>query len=179
MYLELGNADKADAMIEELRVAAGGSIPSGPPELTVKLLNGRIALLRGQLDQARRTIAEVLEAHLRLSQKNPAVIMTRLYLADIALRSKQPAEAATLAQRALEEAQGLQRGIRYSSRTGMSYLRLAEARLAQGDVDHARQALTLALEHLNAALGPDHSATQRAIALETRMTLAGLRESAR
>ena len=94
--------------------------------------------------------------------------MTRLYLADIALRSKQPDDAATLAQSALEEAQALQGGIRYSNRTGMSYLSLAEARLAQGKVDEGRQALKSALEHLQEALGPDHPATKRAVALEAR-----------
>jgi hypothetical protein len=105
--------------------------------------------------------------------------MTRLYLADIELRSKQPAEAATLAERAIEEAKALQGGLRYSSRTGMGYLRLAEARFAQGDAERARQALTSSLEHLQAALGPDHPATQRAVALESRMTLAGVRDAAR
>jgi hypothetical protein len=80
---------------------------------------------------------------------------------------------------AIEEAHALQGGIRYSSRTGMGYLRLAEARFAQGHHDQARQALTSSLEHLQAALGNDHPATQRAVALDSRMGLAGISASGR
>jgi tetratricopeptide (TPR) repeat protein len=170
VYAELGNADRAEAAIDELRVALGGTIPSGPPALTVQMLTGRIALLRGRLDEARRTLSDVLPPLQRLGRANPSGVMTRLHLAEIALRLQQSDEAATLAQSALEEAQALQGGIRHSSRTGMSYLSLAEARLAQGKTDDARQALGSALEHLQEALGPDHPATKRAIALDTRTT---------
>jgi eukaryotic-like serine/threonine-protein kinase len=170
VYAEMGNADQAEALIEELRIALGGTIPSGPPALTVMQLTGRIALLRGHLEEARRTLSDVLAANLRQGRGNASAVMTRLYLADIALRLKQPDEAATLAQSALAEAQALQAGIRYSNRTGLSYLSLAEARLAQGHTNDARQTLTSALDHLQQALGPDHPATRRAIALEARMT---------
>ena len=155
--------------IEKARVALGGSIPSGPPALAVLQLSGRIALLRGKLAEAKRTFGEVVAAHMRQGRANPTVVMTRLYLADIALQSGQPDEAATLSQQALEEAQVLQGGIRHSNRTGMSYLWLAEARLAQGQTDSARHSLTSALEHLQETLGPNHPATQRA----TRSTGAG------
>jgi eukaryotic-like serine/threonine-protein kinase len=172
VYAELGNADRAEAQIEEARIALGGSIPSGPAALTVLQLTGRIALLRGQLAAAKRTFGEVVAAHMRQGRANTAVVMARLYLADIALRSGQPDEAVSLAQQALEEAQALQGGIRHSNRTGMSYLSLAEARLAQGQTDSARQSLTSALEHLEEALGPNHPATRRARVLETRMAAA-------
>jgi len=52
-------------------------------------------------------------------------------------------------------------------------LRQAEAPLTQGNASEARQALTSALEHLQAALGPDHPATRRAVALDARMKIAG------
>jgi serine/threonine-protein kinase len=179
VHVELGHADRAESLIEEMRVAFGGAIPAGPPTITITSLNGRIAMLRGQLVEARRTLGGILAANPTQGRPNPLTVMTRLYLADIELRSKQPAEAATLAERAIEEAKALQGGLRYSSRTGMGYLRLAEARFAQGDAERARQALTSSLEHLQAALGPDHPATQRAVALESRMTLAGVRDAAR
>ena len=118
-----------------------------------------------------QTLGDVLTALLRVGRANPSVVMTRLYLADVALRAKQPDEAATLAQQALDEAQALPGGIRYSNRTGLSYLSLAEARRAAGKTDEARQALTSALEHLQETLGPDHPATRRAVALDGRMTV--------
>jgi serine/threonine-protein kinase len=172
VHVELGNTERAEALIEEVRAALGGSIPKGPPAVTVMSLNGRIALLRGRLDVAQPLLREVVAANVRQGRANPAAVMARLSLAEIALRSKQPAEAAALAQQALDEAQALQGGIRYSNRTGMSYLALAEARLAGGNETAARQSLTSALEHLLAALGPDHPATRRAVALEARMAAA-------
>jgi eukaryotic-like serine/threonine-protein kinase len=170
VYADLENADRAEAAIEELGAALGGSIPKGPAALTVQVLTGRVALLRGQLDRARGILSEALGPTVIQGRANPMGVMTRLNLAEIALRSKQPEEAATLSQRAVEDALALQGGIRYSNRTGMSYLSLAEARLAQGNPAAAQQALTSALEHLNAALGPDHPITRRAVALEARMT---------
>jgi eukaryotic-like serine/threonine-protein kinase len=165
VHVELGNAPRAEALIEESRVALGGTIPNGPPALAVLAIRGRIALMRGQLEDARRMLNDVIATHLRQGRANASVVMTRLYLADIALRVKRPDEAATLAQTALDEAQALQGGIRYSNRTGLSYLSLAEARFAEGKADEARQALSSALEHLNEALGLEHPATRRAIAL--------------
>jgi eukaryotic-like serine/threonine-protein kinase len=172
VHIELGNVDRAAALIEEVRRTFGGVIPKGPPAITVMVLNGRIALERGQLAEARRTLSQALSAFQGLG--NASGVMVRLYLADVALQSKQPDEAAMLAQRAIEESHTLQGGLPHSSRTGMSYLRLAEARLAQGEGGAARQALASALEHLQAALGPDHPATKRAIALDARMTRAAI-----
>jgi tetratricopeptide (TPR) repeat protein len=172
VHLELGHVNRAAALIEDVRRAFGGAIPKGPPAITVAVLSGRIALERGELAEARRTLGQALSAFQGLG--NASAVMVRLYLADVALQSRQPDEAAMLAQRAIEESHTLQGGIPHSSRTGMSYLRLAEARLAQGESGAARQALASALEHLRAALGPDHPATRRAIALEARMTRAAL-----
>jgi serine/threonine-protein kinase len=179
VHVEQGDTARAEASIEELRAASGGTIPNGPSAITVKALSGRIALLRGQLPDARRLLDDALAANPPRGRANALAVMTRLYLADAALQSKQPEESIALAERAIEDAKALQGGISHSSRTGMGYLRLAEARFAQGDVGRARQALTSSLEHLQAALGPDHPATRRAVALERRMTSAGVSDGAR
>jgi serine/threonine-protein kinase len=174
VHLELGHTDRAAALIEQLRLAFGGTIPKGPPTITATAFNGRIAFQRGQLAEARRSLGEALAALQGYGKANASAVMVRLYLADVALASRAPDQAAMLAQRAIEDAQSLQGGIRYSNRTGIGYLRLAEARFAQGETTAARQALSSALEHLQATLGPDHPVTRRAIALEARMTSAAV-----
>src|SRR5262245_30696663 len=68
VHIELGNAARAEALIEELRAAFGGTVPNGPPAITVKALNGRIALLRGQLADAKRMIYRALGAILPRGQ---------------------------------------------------------------------------------------------------------------
>jgi hypothetical protein len=74
----------------------------------VKALNGRIALLRGQLPNARRLLDDALAANPPRGRANALAVMTRLYLADAALQSKQPEESIALAERAIEDAKALQ-----------------------------------------------------------------------
>jgi tetratricopeptide (TPR) repeat protein len=78
---------------------------------------------------------------------------------DIELQSGRGNDAAEDATRAVNILQKAAQPGTFSSTLGRAYLSLGRALQVQGKPDEARSALRPAVEHLQSALGPDHSET--------------------
>ena len=170
VHCELGDVGRADQSLADARAAMKGRVPAGsPPVLAADAIEGRIALARGQLDDARRIFSATLAGHAANKQPSGGVVMLHLYRSDVALVQRRTEDALRDAQEALDLARKLQGGIAFSNRTGMSWLALSEALAQQGRADEARAALSTALEHLKNTLGDDHPTTRRALMLQSRI----------
>jgi serine/threonine protein kinase len=170
-YCDLDDLERADQALAEARRAMRGVFAAGsPPVLTADGIEGRLALARGQLDEAQRIFSSTLAGYEAHKQRSGSAVMLYLYRSDVGLRQRRTDDALADAHRALELARSLQGGIAYSSRTGMSWLALSEALAQQGQAGAAQAALSSALDHLKNALGDDHPTTRRALALQGRTT---------
>jgi serine/threonine-protein kinase len=166
-HCELGDVDRADKSLAEARAAMHGAVPPGsPPALTADAIEGRIALARGRLDDAARIFGATIAAHEARKQPSGSLVMLYLHRSEVALRQRRADEAVRDAQSGLDLARRLQGGIAHSSRTGLGWLALSQALAQQGRADDARTALASAVDHLQHALGDDHSMTRRARALQ-------------
>ena len=166
-YCELGDLEHAAQALAEAREAMKGKVPPGsPPALAADAVAGRIALARGELDEAERLFT-VDARRIRGAQ---AVERQRRHALHPSQRSRAaPArtdDALRDAQSALDMARSLQAGIPWSSRTGLAQLALADALRQAGRSEEARTALASALEHLRHALGDDHPSTSLALAMQ-------------
>ena len=166
-YCELGALDRAAQALADARATMRGAVPAGsPPVLTADAVAARIALARGELDEANRLFSATLAAFQARNQSGGSVVMLYLGRSEAALRQGRSDDALRDAQAALAMAQRLQGGIAHSNRTGLAWLAVSNALAAQGRSDEARAALTTAVGQLEHALGDDHPATRRALALQ-------------
>jgi serine/threonine protein kinase len=170
IHCDLGDVGAAEKSLADARAAMKGLVPAGsPPVLAADAVEGRIALARGQLDEAQRIFSSTLTAHAANKQPSGSVVMLYLYRSEVALRQRRTEDALHDAHEALDLAKKLQGGIAFSSRTGMSWLATSEALAQQGRNDEAHAALSTALEHLKNALGEEHPTTRRALMLQSRI----------
>ena len=166
-YAETGELSRAARALEEARAAMQGKMPPGSlPMLAADTNQGRLALLRGELDEAQRLFTSTLAAFEARKASNGNVVMLHIWRSEVAVRQHRTDDALRDAERALEMARRLQAGIPWSSRTGLANLALSAALAQAGRTDDARKAHALALDHLRHALGDDHPATRRASATE-------------
>jgi len=166
-YCELGALDRAAQALADARATMRGAVPAGsPPVLTADAVAARIALARGELDEANRLFSATLAAFQARNQSGGSVVMLYLGRSEAALRQGRSDDALRDAQAALAMAQRLQGGIAHSNRTGLAWLAVSNALAAQGRSDEANAALTTAVDQLEHALGDDHPATRRALALQ-------------
>jgi len=89
----------------------------------------------------------------------PSLLITR---AEVELATAEVEEAADDASRALDLTRSGSNAKSFSSIQGTAFLLLGRARQAQGRKDEARAALRSAVEHLQAAVGPDEFETRTA-----------------
>jgi eukaryotic-like serine/threonine-protein kinase len=168
-YCEIGDLEQAAQALAKARAEMHGAVPpDSPPALAADAMQGRIALLRGELDDAQRMFTSTLTAFEARKLSNGSAVMLYIYRSEVALRQHRTDDALRDAQRALDMARQLQAGIPWSSRTGLAQLALADALSQGGRAEDARAALASALDHLRHALGEDHPTTRRALALQTR-----------
>jgi len=166
-YCELGDVEHAAQALAEARAAMKGAVPPGsPPALAAEAVAGRIALARGQLDEAERLFTATLAAFETRKQSNGSAVMLYLYRSEVARRQQRTDDALRDAQSALAMARRLQAGIPYSSRTGLAHLAVADALRQGGRSEEARAALASALDHLRHALGDEHPSTRLAMAAQ-------------
>ena len=166
-YCELGALDRAAQALADARATMRGAVPAGsPPVLTADAVAARIALARGELDEANRLFSATLAAFQARNQSGGSVVMLYLGRSEAALRQGRSDDALRDAQAGLAMAQRLQGGIAHSNRTGLAWLAVSNALAAQGRSDEANAALTTAVDQLEHALGDDHPATRRALALQ-------------
>jgi serine/threonine protein kinase len=167
-YCDLGDLERAAKALAEARAMMSGTVPAGsPPALAADTLQGRLALLRGELEEAERLFTATLADFEARKVSSGSVVMLRIWRSEVALRQTRTEEALAEAQRALDLARRLQAGIPWSSRTGLAQLALADALSQAGRTSEARTALVSATEHLRHALGEEHPLTGRAMARQT------------
>ena len=167
-HCELGDLEHAEQALAEARAAMRGTVPPGsPPVLAADGIEGRLALLRGRLDEAQRLLGAALAAFEARKVSSGSAVMLHLYRSEVALRQRRSDDALRDASRGLDMARQLQAGIPWSSRTGLAQLALADALSQAGRTEDARGARASAVDHLRHALGEDHPATRRALGLQS------------
>jgi tetratricopeptide (TPR) repeat protein len=132
--------------------------PDIPPMRVRAVLQGRIDLAAGRLDEARLQLDQVL--------KNPdtssTTILAEVSAADLELAAHNPAAAVEHARRALESATTLQGNLPHSNLTGIASLTLGRTLQEQGKPTAARTALESAVTHLSNTVDADNPALVQA-----------------
>jgi tetratricopeptide (TPR) repeat protein len=134
----------ADALLD----SQGGKTIS----MRLAVLHGRLAMLDGNLDEARRRYNSVLDRH----GKNAPAIGAALGRAEVELLTGDAAAAVVDARSALGVAKSLQGTMQYSNYTGLSWLMLGRALQAQGDRAQAHEAFLAAVNNLSNTVDEDH-----------------------
>jgi len=137
-----------------------GSFQSASHPVLMKraVLQGRLDLADGKLDEARRLFDSVLDTH----RKNPITISAALGKAEVELVAGDAAAAVANARTALDMAKSLQGTVQYSNCTGLSWLVMGRALEAHGDRAQAREAFLAAVNNLSNTVDDDHPELQRA-----------------
>lgn len=165
-YLQMGDPDRAAALLAEIDTKFGGQIPDDSvPATTIRYVKGRIAGVKGDLAQADALLTQTIEFFDRRQMAISPVTRALNARAEIKLRAGNVAAARADAQRALEISQKLQDAKPYSSLTGLSLLQLAEVESVAGDRQKSQAAAQQALANLTESLGAEHPDAIRARAL--------------
>jgi len=141
----------AEEYLGKASAISADRVPAGSPAaLALLLTQGRLALQRGRLDEARASFTAVIGG------QRPIATTVRALLArsELSARESNWTEAGTDARRALEIAQQLQGGTAYSSRTGLAWLMIGRTLTAQGDSRGAHEAYEAATAHLSHTVDP-------------------------
>lgn len=165
-YLQMGDPDRAAALLADIDKKFGGQIPQDSvPATTIRYIRGRIAAVKGDLTQADALLTQTIEF---FDQRQMAIAPVTRALnarADVKLKRGDVEAARADAQRALAISRTLQDAKPYSSLTGLSLVQLAEVESVAGDRRKSQAAAQEALTHLAQSLGPEHPDAIRARAL--------------
>jgi eukaryotic-like serine/threonine-protein kinase len=165
---ERNELDAAERYLAQTR-ALTSAMPSGTPAIAnADLLEGQIALARGRIEVAAAMFTRLREVY-DAQPPNAAAAGIRIFLAEVALESGRPNEAAALAEDAVARHRALQGGLPYSRGVGLSLYALARARQAQGRRAEALLAATEGAEHLEHAIGTVHPSFARLVELQTSL----------
>jgi serine/threonine protein kinase len=136
---------RADPLLE-------GLAPESPPMIFRTVLEGRLDLATGRLDEARKLFDRALATKV----VSPTIFFAQLGQAEIDLARGDSAAALTAAQSALRLATLMQGGLPYSNQTGLAHLALGRAWQKQGDAAKARAALQAAVWQLSHTVDANH-----------------------
>lgn len=162
-HRQRGDLDRATALFDEAERQLRQRLPPGHDAFaSLALQRANIALLRGQLDQARRLASEALGQAEASSHGADLVSAALLRRAQIELADGRADVALADARRAVEAEERRSPPDRPSSRLGRLYLTLGDAQGAAGQAAGARSTLDRAIRHLDASLGRDHADARRA-----------------
>ncbi len=169
-YLAQGDADRAEAMLDEVEPRLRLVLPEGHYAFGALISQrAQVAHLRGDLPGALRLTDEALaiyEAAVAAGHSGPSSLAQALVQrAELRLELRQPDLAVDDASRALALLKKTSPDGSHTIGLGRAYLIQARALRARGDREAALAALTSALEHLQDAAGPDHPETLEAQAL--------------
>jgi eukaryotic-like serine/threonine-protein kinase len=138
---------------------------------TIELTRCQLAQRRGQLAEARRRTAALLETlGAAGNTRSPLLIQLRRLAAEVELESGDVAAARSHAEQAVALAMALARDPRRSADVGQSKLLLAKVSLAAGDPATARTDLDIAVAALTEGLGGSHPETIMAIGLRDKIS---------
>jgi eukaryotic-like serine/threonine-protein kinase len=127
------------------------------------LVQSEVDAARGKLQVAVDGISHVVDLlNAQGDKTNTALVAAYRRRAEIELQMGQTATARQDADKAVELARSLGKGISYSAFTGQANLILGNVLHTQGDDIAARAALTTAVQHLGKTAGPNHPDTLRA-----------------
>jgi len=170
IYIEQRDFNHAASMLAEMEPILRRSLPSGNYWLGA-LASAQALLAAGRgdfqvaLPLADRAVA-IVEAASKAGRAGsdflPVALMRR---STVELAAGQPERAGEDAQRALTQLQAAVPPGAFSSMIGRTYLNLGRALHSQGKRDEAEAAFRLAAEHLQNALGPNHTDTRSALQL--------------
>jgi serine/threonine protein kinase len=151
-------SEQLTAAADYLRQAielAGSSFPEKSlPFLKLAEVRGRMALVDGNLDEARKYFELVVGN----KSKGTPTVYGELDLAELELASNNPAAAENDARTALNVATSLQGVAPHSNLSGLSWLMLGRALQSRGDVDNARLAFASAVDNLSNTVDAAHLA---------------------
>jgi serine/threonine protein kinase/tetratricopeptide (TPR) repeat protein len=150
-----GDSGAAADYLAQAFALAAGAVPAGsPPALGLLLTQGRLALERGSMAEARTALTSVI------SGQRPIATTVRALLArsELNMREGRVEDAGADARQALAVSQMLQGGIAYSSRTGLAWLMIGRVRSAQGDAPAAHAAFQTAVDHLSHTVDANYPA---------------------
>jgi eukaryotic-like serine/threonine-protein kinase len=131
---------------------------SSPAMIFRKVLEGRLDLAAGRLQEAHEIFARALATNVI----SPTIFFAQLGQSEIELRLAHNAAAIREAQSSLRIANVMQGGLPYSNQTGLAFLALGRAWQQQGDRDQARNALQSAVTHLSNTVDANHPELLRA-----------------
>jgi len=137
----------------------GIALPAdSPPMIRRELIQGKLQLAAGKLDEARAAFNRVLE----MKRKNPTALDATLGKAEVDLLEGNSIAAVRNAQAAVDLATSLQGGVQHSNYAGLAWLMLGRALQKGGETAPAHQAFENALSHLSATVDADHPAIAQA-----------------
>jgi tetratricopeptide (TPR) repeat protein len=170
IYLDLGQTDRALAMLDEVEPRLKHDLPAGHYAFaSVTMERGAIADAKGDHETALRLATQAIamnEAAIKAGgQGKPMMPMLFAKRSKFEVELGRPDEAVADARRALEMWQAIQKPGVASTILGRGYVTLGRALQAQGKVDDAHAAFGSAVENLAATLGPDHRDTRAAMQL--------------
>lgn len=126
--------------------------PDSPPVRVRAVLQGRLDLAHGRVDEARGNFERALVKE----GKDPTSMHANVGRSMAALAANDPDKAVETARRALHIAAALQGDVPYSAQTGLASLWLGRALLRAGDRVEGRNALEIAVTNLSNTIDLDH-----------------------
>jgi tetratricopeptide (TPR) repeat protein len=166
-YASLGRTTEAEAAVTEAMPLLDSNMSANPKtRVPLELVRARVALQRGQFDDAKRRVEVALSiAGFPAKKQGPPVRMALAMASEVALLTNHPAEAEAYARDALQVAESLARGPETSGDVGEALLLLAKAKLARGQSENVRPILERAQQALANGYGPEHHLTREAQSL--------------
>ena len=156
--LDAGDTAEAQRLLRRADALGSDARPEGSTFAREHLLvHARIALARGDLAQAHKTLSAVIADRPRIASTAGALARR----AEVGLLQGQFEAAFQDAQDAFDLSQRLQGGLPYSNRTGLASLMRGRVLAARGDVGLARLAYELALQHLLNTVDAAHPALRQ------------------
>jgi tetratricopeptide (TPR) repeat protein len=154
LSVQTGDLDGAQGYLNRLgALIDAAALPADSPPMRVRtVLQGRLALARGNLIEARANFERALVDE----GKDPTSMHATVGKAMAALAANDPDGAVEAARRALHIAAALQGDMPYSSQTGLAQLWLGRSLLRAGDRVAGRNALEAAVAHLYNTIDADH-----------------------
>jgi eukaryotic-like serine/threonine-protein kinase len=169
--LARGQHTEARARLDEgaTLLALGRVSLDSPGAINHRQVQAELALALGGAAQAREQLTALLDQHARLQLNIGRVCALLVERSRAHATLGQDAAALADAQQAIKVGSALQGGRRHSAYTGRAWLQLAQLHAAARRQPQALEAAGQAVEHLQATLGPDHTAARQAQQLRTSL----------
>jgi len=158
---ESGDLPRAERLLAEARHTQH-SDSSPVTRGSLELSEGGVALARGDATGAVAWTRRALDSFASVGPNQASLLTTQTFLARSLNAAGQFGEALTYATRSLATATERLGDVKHSSSIGAAELEVAAARYGLGEVDVARMAVTQAIEHLLASVGPNGPHIRRA-----------------